>query len=213
MKTKSRTYLLIVILLLLGVNRSYAQPPGYRAAVNKAVANANMQWQMNQMFHNMRYMHRSEVLANYRYEYTVQFKDSTRLTFRSRIHSDTIAKVSYLSFEDKTKPREAADRQRRILPSETIYVSRLDRSGVFIQGFPTDSCWLFRIESGKINIYSFLSEVSINTDYITAIQLGEGPVEPLSEARLREMLQGDEKALKFLEKKNYYRAIREFNKE
>jgi hypothetical protein len=213
-KTKIQSYLLIALLLVLTVHQGIAQPPGYRAAVNKAINDANMHWQMNQMFHNMQYLQRSEVLTNRKYDYTVLLRDSTELAVRSRIHTDTVAKVSYLTFEDKSQSRTAAARQRKILPSETLYVSRMDRStGAYVLGTPTDSCWLFRVEGGKISIYSLLSEVDITDDYITAIQLGEGPIEPMSEGRLREMIKGNERALMFLERKNYLRAIRKFNKE
>lgn len=211
MNTKNYCYLLIALFLSI---HAMAQPPQYRAAVNKAVSDANMRF-MNQMMWNHRnYMYRSEVLTNNKYEYTVVLKDSSALTFRSRIHSDTVARVSYLSFEDRSKPKDLASRKRKVLPTETLYVSRLDHyTGTYLQGFPTDSCWLFRVHTGKVSIYSFLSELELTDDHITAIQWEDGPVEPFSAERLREMIKGDEKALRLLEKKNYLRAIQKFNRE
>lgn len=213
MNTKNYCCLLIfTTALLLSVHHSYAQPPQYRAAVNKAVGDAHMRFMNQMMWNRMNYMYRSEVLTNNKYEYTVVLKDSSKLTFRSRIHSDTVAKVSYLFFEDRSKPKDLASRKRKVLPTETLSVSRLDRNtGAYVQGFPTDSCWLFRVHTGKVSIYSFLSELDITDDHITAIQWGDGPVEPFSTERLREMIKGDEKALRLLEKKNYYRAIERFN--
>lgn len=217
MNVKSQSQLLIVsFALLLSVLHLQAQPPGYRAAVDRAMSKVNMQQQMNHqmwMLSNRNY-YKSETLSNPKYEFTVLLKDSTEQTVRSRIYTDTVAHTSYLVLENKALPKDAPNRQKKIFPSETLCVSRTDRSkGTFVQGFPTDSCWLFKVESGKISIYSFLSETLITTDYISALQVGDGPIEPLSEARLREILKGDEKALKALEKKNYYKAIQKFNGE
>ncbi|MFL5772835.1 MAG: hypothetical protein ACJ75F_06745 [Flavisolibacter sp.] len=41
--------------------------------------------------------------------------------------------------------------------------------------------------------------------------MGDGPIEPLNEDRLRDLMKNDKKALKFLDRKNYYDAIARYN--
>lgn len=188
-----------------------AQPPGYQAAVNRAVSNAQFHHFMHSM--NNAHMYRTQYLVNNKYEFTVRLKDSSERLIRSRIHTDTVAKVNYLEFDNKAVPKTDPARKERILPTQTLSIRRYDRTtGTFVEGVATDSCWLFEVQTGRISIYSPLSERSITSDYITAFRLADGPIEPISEARLRDIMAGDEKALRALEKKDYYKAIRKYNK-
>lgn len=211
MKTTKRLCFTFALLLLLTASFCLqAQPPGYQAAVNRAVSNAQFHHFMHSM--NNAHMYRTQYLVNNKYEFTVRLKDSSERLVRSRIHSDTVAKVNYLEYDNKALSKTDPARKERILPTATLSIRRYDRySGTFVEGMATDSCWLFKIEGGRIAIYSPLSELSITSDYISAIQLGSGPIEPLTEARLREMIAGNEKALRALDKKDYYKAIRKFN--
>jgi hypothetical protein len=59
-----------------------------------------------------------------------------------------------------------------------IYDSVHSPDGMKISGVPNDSCWLFKTEIGKVNLFSCIAEP--NTEMITAMQVGnEAPVEKL----------------------------------
>ena len=186
-------------------------PPGY----NTVIRNHSMQHQ--QMMHNqfmnftMRHVYGSQYLANPACDFILLLKDSTQLKVRSKVHSDTTLKKNYLVFVNKDTRRSDSNRKRMIFPEETLKITRVDLSPG-VMGTPTDSCWLFKVVTGKINAYSFLPEnYALTSDHLTAMQVGDGPIEPITTERLRALMAGDEKALKALYKKDVYKAITKFN--
>jgi hypothetical protein len=191
----------------------HAQPAGWQSQVNRVQSRQFQQMQLQRTM-QMRYgyNYKSDYLVNPKYEYFVVLKDSSQLKVKSKIWSDTVKHVNYVVYENKSVSKSDSDRKRNILPSETISIMRFDRTtGSDITGIASDSCWLFKVVKGKINIYSFLSETEIDSEYITAIQVGDGPIEALNEDQLRTLMQDNKKALKFLDKKNYYNAILRYN--
>lgn len=97
-----------------------------------------------------------------------------------------------------------------ITPALTKEISRTPKDGsAKMVGIPSDSCWLFPGVQGKISGYSFLAEA--NSPYLVAIRKYDGPIVKLTEDALRDMLEGNEKALKYVEKKNFKKAIDTFN--
>jgi hypothetical protein len=202
------------LLLFLFISFSlHAQPAGWQSQVNRVQSRQFQQMQLQRTLNRpYSYNYMSDYLVNVKYEYAVVLRDSSQVKVKSKIYSDTVNHVNYLVYEDRSVSKSDSDRKKKILPSETLSIMRFDRlTGGDVTGLPTDSCWLFKVVKGKINIYSFLSETDIDSDYITAIQVGEGPIEPLKEDQLRELMKDNKRAMKFLEKKNYYTAILKYN--
>jgi hypothetical protein len=202
-----------LVLFFTSLTSLHAQPAGWQSQVNRVQSRQYQQMQLQRTLNRpYSYNYMSDYLINVKYDYVVLLRDSSELKVRSKIYSDTVKHVNYLVFEDKSVSKSDSGRKRNILPAETLSIVRFDRnSGADITGIPTDSCWLFHVVKGKINIYSFLSEKEINSDYITAIQIGDGPIQALNEDQLRELMKDNKKAMKFLDKKNYYTAIMRYN--
>jgi hypothetical protein len=102
--------------------------------------------------------------------------------------------------------------QVAITPLDTKEIYRMLPSGVRMTGVAADSCWLFKVRSGKINSYSFLAEPE--TKYVIAIQKGQdGPVIPLNSKNLLDMMGENVEAdvLELIEKKKLTKAIELFN--
>ena len=135
--------------------------------------------------------------------YRIVFKNDSILNVYGKINiKDSVQSITYKLNKQKYK----------VKPSETkelvfkSYMDEVERSGI-----PTDSCWLFRSASGKINSYSYLPYEG--TMFIIAIQKGtSGPIVNLSKETLLEMIADNPKAIKKAENDNFYDAIRVYNK-
>lgn len=65
-----------------------------------------------------------------------------------------------------------------LVPTATKSISRVINKDKLMVGIPADTCWLFKITTGKINAYSFLPRN--NPQHTIAIQQGDGPILPLN---------------------------------
>jgi hypothetical protein len=128
---------------------------------------------------------------------------------------------TYLLLVDKKIPKsDMTHREQRIYSHQTISISRtryFDKLGkpVYIEGRTNDSCWMFKVESGAINAYSYLSETQngyFSPSTIVAIQLNDGPLVKYNEENLKQMIGTDTDALEEIKKKNYYEAMKSYNK-
>ncbi len=100
--------------------------------------------------------------------------------------------------------------KKLITPAETKEIYRME-NGKKITGSPTDSCWLFPVESGAISTFSILSET--DDPIISHIQKGSGgQILPLTKENLTLMLSDNEKAIKLVEKGKLLKAINMYNK-
>ncbi|TFF39554.1 hypothetical protein [Mucilaginibacter psychrotolerans] len=222
MKThQSLTLLAVFILLTISLK---AQPPAFRADLNRMFANQYLQTQMQiQMQMNMAMMGRyyDYIPDNFKYDFKVRLKDSTTKEVYSKIYLDTIRHQNYLLFEDKKLPKKDSLRKQRIYPGETISISRdgivpFNKLTYTANGIAKDSCWMFKVIGGaRINVFSFLSARE-GGDFshvtVVAIQKGDGPIVKLSAENVTAMVAGDDDALKAIEKKNYLKAIKIYNK-
>ena len=74
---------------------------------------------------------------------------------------------------------------------------------------------MFKAISGSINAYSMLSQTDgygFDPFTIVAVQKGEGPILKLTPENLKPMVGQDADALENIQKKNYYKAIRKYNR-
>lgn len=204
-----KIYILLVILVIfLSSNLSFAQrgaPPGFNAMFSRMQMNMNMQMIMNM---NMNRFYGSA--NNQKYKFKILMKDSTTKEVKSKIHMDTTLHKSYLTYEDKTI-KDKRLREQRIYSNQTLRITR-DDYGTDVTGMANDSCWLFKVVSGKINAYSPLSEkYDIDSFYLRAYQLGDGPVLKMDSASLAPIFAKSPKALKAFKKKDYLKAINKYN--
>ncbi len=218
---------LVILLVAFCVNSLFAQYPGMAAFR----AQQNMRFVQQQMFMQMNMMNYTDRDYNPKYTFIVTMKDSTKVTVDSQILNDTTLKRNYLLLVDKKFKKSDSNRYKKIYPSQTISIARDISSAavsvhtnaeepppVYFVGKATDSCWTFKVITGAITAYSSLSELP--DDYvfkpfaITAIQLNNGPIVKYTEDNLKQMIgQDDLDALEYIQKKNYFKAIKKYNKD
>ncbi|HZY39574.1 MAG TPA: hypothetical protein VFE53_23120 [Mucilaginibacter sp.] len=162
---------------------------------------------------------------SYEYTFQVVLKDSSKTEVYSRIYMDTAAGKTYLLvIDNKFSKSDPSHRERKIYADQTISITRIASSGylnhpVEVKGMATDSCWMFKAIKGSVTAYSYLSEYDdrandhFDSEAIIAIQLNEGPIVQYSEKNLTQMVGQDARALEIIQNKNYYRAIKRFNKD
>ena len=225
----------IIPLLITGgiATTAYAQvPPGLQGDYNRMMSNMalNMARDMH-MLHMLNYMNgnNANYVLNLKHEFRVVMKDGTVLNVKSKIYADTIARANYLLYIDKTLKKNDPKYEQKIYPSQTKEISRLKSWGnqfstrfdkfapakdtSRVTGLAADSCWLFKVLPGKISAYSFLSEPEIvSYGNPSAMQFGNNAVEKLIPEALQAYIKDDEKAYKAFLKQDYYKAIKQFNK-
>lgn len=181
-----------------------------------------MQWQMNlEMLSQMRRTGK----AFGKYTFRITMLDSTRKEFVSAIYTDTVLKKNYLLLKDKQSKKIDSNRLIKIYPSQTLYIYGTliyehnigyeDPPVDHVFGKPADSCWMFKVKTGTISVYSYICE-PWNDKYspgtVIGIQLNEGPIEKYNEENLKEMIGKDVEAMKEFDKKKYFLAIEVYNK-
>lgn len=97
----------------------------------------------------------------------------------------------------------------KIKPRDTKEISRYTYSGLKITGIATDSCWLFKVETGRINSYSYYPDEYPGR--IVAIQKGSGPIVPYNKQNLLAMVSDDPDIVVIVEEGLYMKAIDMYN--
>ncbi len=138
-----------------------------------------------------------------KYKFTIELKNDSSITTRTRINLDK--KEDFLIVKNKKEKRE-------IRPAETKSIYRINYEGRKLIGIPADTCWLFNVKSGKINMYSFLSEEE-DLSFVIAIQSGSDPIVPMNKETLTAIMGEDEDLMKLIEKKKFIKAIQKYNRE
>jgi len=155
-----------------------------------------------------------ETLENNEYTFDVLMKDNKTMTITSKMYADAGTHKCYLLVEDKTLPKNDPKRRMGLFVDQTVKITRKDAAGKEMVGMGTDSCWLFKVISGKINYYSHLSETKhLNYSYLKAFQIGNGPVQSLDSASLGEAVYKDPKAYKLVLNSEFFRAIQKYNED
>ena len=153
-----------------------------------------------------------------RHKFKIVFTDGTDTVVYSTIHADTPS--YYLLLENKSVKKKDSARFRKIYPSQTKYIVRLDKYVVRLDkyvdaessGAASDSCWLFKAIDGKISAYTPLAEEDVDEGFLRYIQKDQGPLVELNSQHLQEMVQGNEKAVSLAEREKYTKAIKTYNK-
>jgi hypothetical protein len=216
---------LLSLFCIFFTKNSFAQYPGMnavRAQQSRQFANQQMQQQMNMMM-NMRTRWASGAGRNTTYQVT--FKDNSVKEVNSLMYTDTVLHKNYILFVDKTIPKsDSVHRNQKIYSDQTRYISTIIdyEAKTETYGVPTDSCWMFKVISGPINLYAKSLDYLITSDdgnsrelnlyAIVGIQLNDGPIIALTDDSLKQMVGPDATALKSAGKKNYYSALKKYNR-
>lgn len=207
-------------LILFTVLAQHANAQNMRA-VNNVLSQHSMQFNMQMQQNMMRQM-----MFNYdnginpKYDYLVTMNDSSKIVVRSKIYSDTAKHKTYLLFVDKNYSKNDTNRNKKIYVSQTLSIARnLGGRGskeVWYKGVSADSCWMFKAVSGIINAYSAFSFIQpdgfgFSPPVLMGIQKGDGPIVELTLENLKPMVGQDIDALEYIQRKNYYKAIKKYN--
>ena len=136
-----------------------------------------------------------------KYKFTIVLKNDSTFTVKKRIDISKDKHVIHVKVKGK---------KVEITPDQTKEISRISyMANDKLTGIPSGNYWLFLSIQGRISAYSYLAEV--NSEYLVAVKKYDGPIVKITDQSLREMLDGNEKALKYLEKKQYKNAIEAYN--
>jgi hypothetical protein len=73
---------------------------------------------------------------------------------------------------------------------------------------------MFKLLEGKISLYScYPPPNELADECVHGLQLGDGPIQPFDAEALKQLIQGNPKAMQAWEKKNYIKAVNRFNNE
>jgi len=223
MHLKTLANLSTAILLCLSLNSLFAQPAQYRSQLNKMEMNQNLQRADQQMQLMMQTMHMRGVQSTEQeYDFTITLRDNTTREVTSAIYTDTVAKKCFIVLIDKKYKKSDPNRYKKIYPSQTLNLTcALEQNGKDdmtagqqFRGIPKDTCWMFKVISGRINAYSFLvinENILFYPETIVGIQLNDGPIVQFNEANLKSMIINDSHAMESLEDNGLLKAILRFN--
>ena len=199
------TILIFFCTLSIFAQAQHAPMPNYSYTPKPDMSFSNFM-AMNAMFHNYRYYG----TVSQKHKFKVLMKDSSTLELVAKIDADSLTR--YLVYTDHSVKRSDSGRIKKIYPSQTLAISRVDRPDVYeYAGIPADSCWLFPAIKGSLTAYAALAEDEIDDAFLLYIQKGDGPLIRLTDDNLGASVKGDEKAERLLKKKKYSRAIIKFN--
>ena len=208
----------ILVATFISIQAVHSQgiPPHLQADYNRMRTQFNSSTHHNLMrggliirFNNEKYF------ANLRYDFTVILKDSSARLVNSKIHIDTVSNKTYLLQVNKKLSKDDPNREKRLYCDQTIRIFRIDPTDYRkIEGFANDSCWLFKVVNGKINAYSSLPEVTkLTAGYLSAFQVDDGAVKPITRESLLEVIIDNTKATICFYDGDYLAAIRRFNQD
>lgn len=123
---------------------------------------------------------------------------------------------AYTRVDIKTVPHSITVRigrvSRRLTPPETQFIVKIGDNNQEYIGLPADSCWMFRMISGEINVYHFLP--FNQWEFAVAIQKGQdAPIQKITPDLIKFLISDDQKAMQFFEDGKHETAIRVYNGE
>jgi hypothetical protein len=133
--------------------------------------------------------------------------------FNVALLNETIVK-SYTRIDTKTTPHSVTislgAEVQRLIPSQTHLVSLLKDDGDETIGIPADTCWLFKMAKGALNIYTYLPYP--DWGMVVALQKGdEGNIVRITAESLKTMIADNPKALQLFNLNKWRLAIEAYN--
>jgi hypothetical protein len=137
--------------------------------------------------------------ASYKHDFYVIMLNGKQYSIKTKI--DISGREHFITATE-------ADIPKIIKPGDTKSLSRLTTDGRQLLGVPNNNRWLFKTISGKINAFYFLAE---DTELISDIQKGDGPIVPFSPQALLDMIGGDPDIFQMINRQKFAMAIKSFN--
>jgi len=137
-----------------------------------------------------------------KYEFYAVLKNDSVIRDRTFINYDSADKTYFVEIKKRKETLV-------LKPGDTKELYRILPSGLKLPGVPADSCWLFRVGKGKINSYSFFAPDDFG--YVMAIQKEGGPILPLTENNLKEMVDYNPAYDRLFRRKHFKRIIETYN--
>jgi len=209
-----------VILLCLALNSLFAQPAQFRSQINQMQMNQQMQFQNQMMMQTLNMRGVKSTLEEY--DFVATLRDSTKKEITSAIYTDSITQKRFIVLIDKKYKKSDTNRYKKIYPSETLKLTRVlepkdddnGTPGTYLNGLPNDTCWMFKVISGRINAYSYSCDYSnIRVLPIAGIQLNNGPIVQFNRENLWQMIISNENAVEYFKNTEYRKAILRYNKD
>jgi hypothetical protein len=114
--------------------------------------------------------------------YSIVFKDSTQILTPAKIGEHKGNFFLYVDNETMT---------RSIRPNETLSITYIPKKGSPLVGVPTDSCWVFKLIEGPVNLYSVTPQPL--DQFVIYIQKGnDGPMMKATKGNIRKQLKNDQ---------------------
>lgn len=146
-----------------------------------------------------------------KHHFTVAFTDGRDTALYTKLEMDSAS--AYLVMEDKSVGKKDPGRFIKIYPSQTKYISHVDpTTGKDYVGQAHDSCWLFRVITGKMSAYTNLAEISVEDKFIRYVQLEDGVLLAVADPEAVKLFAGNDRAQELFVSKDYNRAVKRFNK-
>ena len=133
--------------------------------------------------------------------------------FNVALLNETIVK-SYTRIDTRTVPHAVTIMQggqtQRLTPSQTHLISLLKDDGDEAIGIPADTCWLFKMAEGKLNVYTYLPYPEWSM--VIALQKGDdGKIVRITAETLRAMIADNVKAVHLFNLNKWRLAIEAYN--
>jgi len=146
-----------------------------------------------------------------KHHFTIVFSDGSDTTVYTKLEADST--TFYLTMENKSVGKKDPARFTKIYPSQTKYISHMDpTTGKDFVGQAYDSCWLFKVITGKMSAYTDLAEISVEDKFIRYLQVEGGPMVSVTDPAAVKLFEGNDRAEELFVAKDYNRAVKRFNK-
>lgn len=140
--------------------------------------------------------------ASIKQSYTVVYLDSTTVTVRAEIgdhKGHTFLMINEPGIAKAIKPKD----------TRSLIVGTLDKQK-YTAGIPADSCWLFKITSAPINLYSLLPKS--DSRFVVAVQKGDdAPILALTEENALALIEEGHPARKWIAQGKLIAAVKAYN--
>jgi hypothetical protein len=146
-----------------------------------------------------------------KHHFTIVFADGRDTTVYTKLVADSSA--WYLTLENRSVGKKDPARTIKIYPSQTKYISHMDpTTGKDFVGQAHDSCWLFKVITGKMNAYTDLGEISVQDKFVRYLQVDDGPLVAVTDPEAAKLFNDNERALELFVAKDYNRAVKRYNR-
>ena len=196
-----------IVLALFAYTTLEAQPPGVKIPAPQPYFPSD--WP-NETTLSWPFKKRDKIEVDRTHTFVINLKDSTQLFVEGKIMFDSSG--YYLAWTDKTMKQSDSARTKKIYPSQTLSLLRWDdTTSAGFKGVTVGSAWLFTAISGKLTVYTTVSEDDLPDESLLYIRKNNGPIQNLNTDLLEQLLRGDAKALQLLHKGKIRKAIERYD--